>query len=46
MSTSKTTSLEKDCQGVSGIASPKHPQSVTLLKVSRIKGEEGKENDH
>lgn len=31
---SKTTSLENDCQGVSGSASPKQPQSVTLLKYA------------
>lgn len=30
--TSKMRSLEKDCQGDKCMASPKHPQSVTLLK--------------
>jgi hypothetical protein len=32
--TSKTTSFVNDCHGVKGITSPKHPQSVTLLKAA------------
>ncbi|GGI28843.1 hypothetical protein GCM10008119_34670 [Pedobacter mendelii] len=37
MSTNKTKSLLKDCQGVNGMASPKQPQLVTTLKKAETK---------
>ncbi|MCY1535106.1 hypothetical protein D9M68_704970 [compost metagenome] len=37
INTNRIKSLLKDCQGVSGIASPKQPQEVTTLKAADTK---------